>query len=240
MADTREVIFDTETTGLNAKDGDRVIEIGAVELINRFSVGRTFHIYLNPGERQVHPDAQAVHGISNEDLKDKPSFASVLPKFMEFFGTGTLIAHNAKFDVDFLNAELARAGEGPIDPGRVVDTLALARRKHPAGPNSLDALCDRYGVSRGHRTLHGALLDSELLAEVYLELTGGRQAGLGFDTQNERSGGDRTASSRKHGPQAQREKPLPSRLTDDDRQAHHAFLATLGDNAVWSRWQPEE
>ena len=231
----REIIFDTETTGLKANDGDRVIEIGAVELINRFPTGKTYHQYLNPQGREVHPEAQAVHGISNDDLKDKPTFERVLGEFLEFFGEGALVAHNASFDMGFINAEMSRLKQPLFDPARVVDTLMIARRKHPAGPNSLDALCSRYGISNAHRTLHGALLDAELLAEVYLELTGGRQAGLGLegDDQSTTSASGQTIA---RGPQKQRPNPLPPRLTEEEQTAHKAFVEGLGSDAIWNRW----
>ena len=233
----REIIFDTETTGLSPKDGDRVIEIGAIELFNRFPTGKTFHEYLNPGDRQVHPDAEAVHGLSNEKLKDKPAFKDVLPRFLEFFGEGSLVAHNASFDMGFLNAEMKRLDVKLFDPDRVIDTLAIARRKHPGSPASLDALCSRYGISNSHRTLHGALLDSELLAEVYLELTGGRQAGLGFDDgeESETSGIRRSAGS--YEPQKQRPSALPSRITETELAAHNEFEASLGEASIWKRWE---
>ena len=163
----REIIFDTETTGLSPENGDRIIEIGAIELVNRFPTGNTFHEYLHPGDQEIHPDAERIHGISMAQLEGKPSFADILPKFLAFFETGTLIAHNAKFDVGFFDAELRRVNQAPIDVTRVVDTLAIAKRKFPGARNSLDALCDRFGISRASRTLHGALLDSELLADVY-------------------------------------------------------------------------
>lgn len=229
----REIIFDTETTGLSAAQGDRIIELGAVEFIDRFPTGRTFHHYLNPGDRQVHPDAEKIHGLSNAMLADKPGFADILDDFLAFFGEGTLVAHNAEFDMGFLNAELKRVGRNQIPAERVVDTLMIARRKHPAGPNSLDALCDRYAISRGHRTLHGALLDSELLAEVYLELTGGRQAGLVFnehESEAQASGGKSEAAK---GPQRLRPQKLPSRLTAEDAARHAAFVEKLGDDAIW-------
>src|SRR5918995_4926172 len=176
----REIIFDTETTGLDARD-DRIIEIGGVELVNRFPTGRNFHVFINPQGRDVHPDAQAVHGIGNADLVDKPPFAEIAGQFLEFVDGAKLVAHNAGFDMGFINAELGRLGAPAIAPDRVVDTLALARRKHPMGPNSLDALCRRYGIDNSRRTKHGALLDSELLAEVYIELIGGKQAALILD-----------------------------------------------------------
>ncbi|MFD0916738.1 DNA polymerase III subunit epsilon [Pseudahrensia aquimaris] len=231
----REIIFDTETTGLNAREGDRIIEIGAVELINRFPTGKTFHIYLNPGDREVHPDAKAVHGISNEDLKDKPFFENVIDEFMDFFGEGALVAHNAKFDMGFFNAEMTRAGLTPFDPARVIDTLEIARRKFPGARASLDALCSRFGISNAHRTLHGALLDSELLAEVYLELTGGRQAGLGFDDGEEQSANARVSPG-SYAPQKQRPGKLPPRISRQELQAHAEFVEKMGEAALWKKW----
>ena len=158
----REIIFDTETTGLDSRN-DRIIEIGGVELLNQFPTGRTFHVYINPDGTKVHPDALAVHGITDEFLADKPKFAAIVEELLAFFEGARWIAHNASFDMGFINAELARLGHGAIPQDRVVDTLALARRKNPMGPNSLDALCRRYGIDNAHRTKHGALLDSELL-----------------------------------------------------------------------------
>jgi len=231
----REIIFDTETTGLRANGGDRIIEIGAVELINRFPTGNTFHEFLNPDNKEIHPDAQAIHGISNEMLKDKPTFKDILPKFLDYFSEGSLVAHNASFDMGFFNMEMTRVKQTPFDPARVIDTLMIARRKHPAGPNSLDALCNRYGISNAHRTLHGALLDSELLAEVYLELTGGRQAGLEFEQSEDSDVG--RGGSRSHKPQKQRPNVLASRITADELQAHKQYEATLGEASIWKRWE---
>ena len=229
----REIIFDTETTGLD-KVADRVIEIGAVELLNRFPSGRTFHVYINPQGRDVHPDAQRVHGISNADLKDKPPFQDIADQFGEFIEGAKLVAHNATFDTEFINAEFARLGLPPITNDRVVDTLQLARRKHPMGPNSLDALCKRYGIDNSHRTLHGALLDAELLAEVYLELVGGKQAALGLaDSQ--------TGKSRVEDRQdtvvivQPRTRVLPVRVTEEEVAAHQALVRKLGDQAIWRR-----
>ena len=166
----REVIFDVETTGFSHQNGDRIIEIGAVEIIDGMITGKTFHYYLNPGDRKIHPGAEAVHGINNEQLKDKPAFVDIINEFNEFFADATLIAHNAPFDMGFINNELKIIGEEPIEPSRVVDTLEIARKKHTSGSNSLDALCKRYNISTAHRKLHGALLDSQLLAEVYMAL----------------------------------------------------------------------
>lgn len=238
MQKIREIIFDTETTGLSARDGDRIIEIGAIEMINKVATGQTFHEYLDPGDRQVHPDAEAIHGISNAQLAGKPSFEDLFEKFSDFFDTGTLIAHNASFDMGFLNAELKRIGKPGIDPSRVLDTLQIARKKFPAGPNSLDALCNRFGISNAHRTLHGALLDSELLSDVYIELTGGRQTG--FDLSSSQSGSTKTytGQSAEQSPQKSRPKPLPLRLTEDEMAAHAVMIAKMGDKAVWKKWRP--
>ena len=232
----REIIFDTETTGLYPEEGDRIIEIGAIELVNRFPTGNTFHEYIHPGDREIHPDAERIHGISLEKLKGKPYFEDILPKFLEFFASGTLIAHNAKFDVGFFDAELARLKQSPIDPTRVVDTLAIAKRKFPGARNSLDALCDRFGISRASRTLHGALLDSELLADVYIELTGGRQVGMSLevadDTVSEAQYQNEDAGQQSR----QRTRPLPSRLTQEEIKAHKAMVEALGEKAVWSKF----
>ncbi len=179
MAMLREIVLDTETTGLDPRKGDRLIEIGCVELVNRIPSGREFHRFINP-ERDVPAEAQAVHGISTAFLLDKPLFSAVAQEFLEFVGEDVLVIHNATFDMGFLNHELGRLGKGAIPMTRVVDTLQLARRKHPAGPNSLDALCKRYGIDNSKRIKHGALMDSLLLAEVYIELLGERQAMLGL------------------------------------------------------------
>ncbi|MCO5146882.1 MAG: DNA polymerase III subunit epsilon [Aquamicrobium sp.] len=232
----REIIFDTETTGLDARE-DRIIEFGGVELVNRFPTGQTIHFYINPQGRPVHPDAQAVHGISDADLADKPTFPDLVEKLQAFLGDAMLVAHNANFDIGFLDAEFARLGLPRVDPARVVDTLAIARRKHPMGPNSLDALCRRYGIDNSHRTKHGALLDSELLAEVYIELIGGRQAAFSLDVQveivtavGEAEAGPATAR--------QRERPLGSRVSRIELEAHARLVAGLGDAAIWREVDP--
>lgn len=229
----REIIFDTETTGLDNKV-DRVIEIGGIELLNHFPTGRTFHVYINPGDRKVHPDALAVHGITDEFLKDKPPFAKIVEDLQTFFEGAKWIAHNANFDMGFINAEFARLGIPPVSPDLVIDTLALARRKNPMGPNSLDALCRRYGIDNSHRTKHGALLDSELLAEVYIEMIGGRQAALGL-------GGNDTSRNNSNGEEIDveiivRPRPLPSRLTEAELEAHQAMISGIGAKALWSRY----
>jgi DNA polymerase-3 subunit epsilon len=179
----REIVFDTETTGFDPENGDRIIEIGAVELENHIATGRTLQLYINP-EREVPAEATAIHGITNDFLKDKPVFADVYADFVALIGDDTkLVAHNAEFDMGFINHELKAVGHPPVAWNRVVDTLALARRKFPGSPANLDALCRRFGIDNTERTFHGALLDSELLAEVYLELLGGRQHGLGLRAQ---------------------------------------------------------
>ena len=228
----REIIFDTETTGLDARD-DRIIEIGGVELVNRFPTGRNFHVFINPQGRDVHPEAQAVHGISNADLVDKPPFAEIAGQFLEFVDGAKLVAHNAGFDMGFINAELGRLGTPAIAPDRVVDTLALARRKHPMGPNSLDALCRRYGIDNSRRTKHGALLDSELLAEVYIELIGGKQATLILDAVSATPAGAEMIHV-ELSVQA-RPEPLPSRLTDAELADHARLVAELGEKSIWAQ-----
>lgn len=230
----REIIFDTETTGLDARE-DRIIEIGGIELVDHFPTGRTIHLYINADGRKVHPDALAVHGITDQSLADKPKFADVVDDILEFFGDGQWIAHNATFDMGFVNAELARLNLPPILPARVVDTLALARRKHPMGPNSLDALCKRYGIDNSHRLKHGALLDSELLAEVYIELIGGKQTALGFGgIANSNAGGGAAVTQVVE--VIARPAPLASRLTAEEAAAHTALVAKLGEKAIWAKY----
>lgn len=232
----REIVFDTETTGLEFKN-DRVIEIGGVELLNHFPTGRTFHVYINPGDRKVHPDALAVHGITDDFLKDKPLFQDVVQDVMEFFEGARWVAHNANFDMSFINAEFDRLGFPPVNSDLVVDTLALARRKHPMGPNSLDALCRRYGIDNSHRTKHGALLDSELLAEVYIEMLGGRQAALGLvQTEVRETTAGVEIEQEVVVAVGQRPKMLPSRLTDEDVSRHKALQDRLGEKAIWTRY----
>lgn len=229
----REIIFDTETTGLDSRE-DRIIEIGGIELVDHFPTGRTIHLYINADGRKVHPDALAVHGISDEQLADKPKFAEVVDEILEFFGDGQWIAHNATFDMGFVNAELARLNLPPIAPANVVDTLAVARRKHPMGPNSLDALCRRYGIDNSHRLKHGALLDSELLAEVYIELIGGKQTALGFGGATDaRSGGTVVTQVVEV---IARPAPLAPRLTPQEAAAHAAMVAKLGEKAIWAKY----
>jgi DNA polymerase-3 subunit epsilon len=229
----REIVFDTETTGLDAANGDRLIEIGCIEIVNRIPTGREFHRYLNP-ERQVHPDAVAIHGLTDEFLGDKPRFAEVVDEFLAFIDDAPLVAHNATFDLGFINAELQRVSRPALSAGRIVDTLALARRRHPAGPNTLDALCKRYGIDLSQRTKHGALLDSLLLAGVYVELLGERQATLVFGG-NGAAGVARTQASIA----VSRPAPLPPLLTAEEESAHRELVNTLGPQAVWLQYLGE-
>jgi DNA polymerase III subunit epsilon len=225
----REIVLDTETTGLKANGGDRLVEIGCVELYNRIPTGLEFHAFVNPEGKEVHPEAEAIHGISNAFLEDKPIFNQVVGNFIEFIGEDQLVIHNAPFDIGFINMELQRINHPTIGMERVVDTLALARRKHPAGPNTLDALCKRYGIDNTIRTKHGAIVDSLLLADVYVELLGERQAKLGLAQSGQAASGQRRRAAKV----AQRPTPLPSRLTPEDVAAHEAFVETLGEGALW-------
>ena len=230
----REIVFDTETTGLETK-ADRVIEIGGIELLNHFPTGRTFHVYINPADRKVHPDALSVHGITDEFLRDKPLFAEIVEEMQAFFEGAKWVAHNATFDMGFINAEFERLGLPPVPSDMVVDTLSMARRKHPMGPNSLDALCRRYGIDNSHRTKHGALLDSELLAEVYIEMLGGRQAALGL-TQVQQRQSDSQSGEEEITLSYSRPKPLAPRLSAKEQEGHASLVAKLGAKAIWSRY----
>ena len=229
----REIVLDTETTGLDPSQGHRLVELGCVELVNRIPSGQGFHQYINP-ERDMPREAFAVHGLSAEFLADKPLFADIADAFLEFIGDAPLVIHNASFDHGFLNSELTRLKRPTIVRDRLVDTLLLARRKHPGGPNKLDDLCARYGIDNSHRTKHGALLDAELLAEVYLELIGARQAQLILSEASAIRGGARRA------PIAPRPTPLASRLTDAERTAHEEFVASLGEDAIWRKYAAGE
>ena len=224
----REIVFDTETTGLDAS-ADRIIEIGGVEVEDFVPTGRTLHFYINPGDRPVHPDAEKVHGISDAMLADKPRFEAVVDEILAFFGDARWVAHNAPFDMGFVNAELARLDRPPIPSARVRDTLSMARQKFTGANNTLDGLCKRFGVDNSGREKHGALLDSELVAEVYIELTGGRQTSLGLDASGAAGG----AGAAHPGP---RPTPLPPRVTAQGRAAHAArWREVLGTTALWSR-----
>lgn len=230
----REIVLDTETTGLDPKSGDRLIEVGCIELLNRIPTGREFHRFVNP-ERDVPSEAVAVHGLSTDFLLDKPLFSHIAEDFLEFIGPDVLVIHNASFDIGFLNAELGRVSLPPIAMDRVTCTLQLARRRHPAGPNNLDALCKRYGIDNSKRTKHGALVDSLLLAEVYVELLGVRQAALGLSAEAETSFGTEGGISRKRKASA-RPKPLAPRLSPDCEARHLAFVETLGEDALWRQF----
>lgn len=223
----REIVLDTETTGLDPLQGDRLVEIGCIELVNRFPSGQTFHAYLNP-ERGMPAEAFAVHGLSEEFLKDKPLFATVADAFLGFLGEAPLVIHNAGFDIGFLNAELERAGRPSIGRERLIDTLLLARRKHAGASNRLDDLCIRYAIDHSRRTKHGALLDAELLAEVYVELIGARQAQLVLSqTAAPILVPGATITIR------QRPTPLAPRVSVAEQEAHRQFIATLGEAAIW-------
>jgi DNA polymerase-3 subunit epsilon len=232
----REIVMDTETTGLDCANGDRLIEVGCIEIVNRIPTGREFHRYLNP-ERDIHPDAVAVHGLTPEFLRDKPLFKAVAAEFLDFIGEAPLVMHNASFDVGFLNAELERAAMPRLASERIVDTLVLARRRHPAGPNSLDALCKRYAIDTSARTKHGALVDALLLAGVYVELLGERQATLGLASNSAARAG---AQVRRHSAkQRPSPLPLPSMLTEEAERTHAEFVKTLGPNALWLQFMAE-
>ena len=230
----REIVLDTETTGLDPLTGDRVVEIGCIELFNRIPTGQTFHCYVNP-ERDMPVSAFEVHGLSTDFLKDKPPFAEIAEDFLGFVGDAALVIHNASFDAAFLNSELERIGKPLIARDRLVDTLLLARRRHPGGSNRLDDLCARYGIDNTRRTKHGALLDAELLAEVYIELTGARQAALGLELVT----ADKAAQRERIAVVQVRPVPLMPRVTAEDLAAHRAFVATLGDNAIWRDYLSE-
>lgn len=224
---TREIVLDTETTGLSPVSGDRVVEIGCVELLNHIPTGRHYHVYLNP-ERDMPEEAFRVHGLSNEFLRDKPRFGSEADGFLEFIGDATLVIHNADFDMGFLNHELERIGRSRLT-NKVIDTVTVARDRHPGARVSLDALCKHYGIDNSKRVLHGALLDSEILADVYLELIGGRQVSLGLvaDSQIE------LGASVVFTPARQRPTPLAPRLTDAELKAHAVLVGGLGGDAIW-------
>lgn len=226
----REIILDTETTGLDPNEGHRLVEIGCVEMIDRNPTGATWHKYFNP-ERDMPVEAFNVHGLSAEFLSNKPLFADLAQEFVDFIGDAHLVIHNAGFDMRFLNAELKRVDKPALPMDRVVDTLAMARRKHPGARASLDELCQRYGIDNSKRVKHGALLDAEILAEVYIELTGGRQTALSLASAA-------AAITARAGGGAVRVRPnaLAPRLRPEELAAHEAFIAGLGDNALWKKY----
>lgn len=224
----REIIFDTETTGFDPANGDRMVEIGCIEMVNRVATGRDFHAYFNP-ERDMPAAAEKVHGLSSSFLAEKPLFRDSAAALLEFLGDANLVAHNAQFDFGFLNAELAACGMTEISLDRMIDTLAIARKRHPGAKHTLDALCSRYGVDRSHRVLHGALLDAELLAQVYVELTGGRQIGLGLASEEAQD----TAEIIRFVPrQGEYRVPRPHAATTQELALHAAFLGKLT-NPLW-------
>jgi DNA polymerase-3 subunit epsilon len=226
----REIVMDTETTGLDPGQGHRLVEIGCIELVNRIPSGQVFHCYVNP-QRDMPEEAFAVHGLSVEFLEDKPLFAEIADELAAFLGDAPLVIHNAQFDLGFLNAEMKRCAKPLIASDRLVDTLLLARRKHPGVSNRLDDLCARYRIDNSRRTKHGALLDAELLAEVYVELIEAKQASLVLVDSGEPShAGSGSIIVR------QRPQPLPSRLTAEEVEAHRAFLTTLGDEPLWTKY----
>lgn len=224
----REIVLDTETTGFDPETGDRIVEIGAVELHNHVVTGKTYHQYIYP-EREMPKDAFEVHGLGDEFLRDKPKFAQIAQAFLDFVGDSKLVIHNASFDMKFLNAELGWVGLPKLPWEQAIDTLAIARKKFPGSPASLDALCRRFNIDNTSRTLHGALLDSEILAEVYLELVGGRQPDFGLSAEH---GANSTGSDWRAMP---RTTPLPSRIKDEERAMHREFVDNLGDKALWKR-----
>ena len=233
----REIIFDTETTGLDPKTGDRMVEIGCIEMVGKVETGRTFHAFFNP-ERDMPPEAERVHGLSAAFLATKPRFAETADELLEFLGDAPLVAHNAGFDFGFLNNELERIGRAPISMDRMIDTVAIARKRHPGAKLSLDALCTRYGIDRSHRVKHGALLDAELLSQVYVELNGGRQIGLGLIDNAAPVDASATATPNVpwHRPTVDRPRrePRPHVASPEELERHRAFIAGI-DNAIWAR-----
>lgn len=241
----REIVLDTETTGFDPFSGDRIVEIGAVELLNHMPTGETFHVYVNP-ERSMPQEAFGVHGIGPDlleppqqpekgqvTLRDKPVFAKFGQAFLDFVRDSRMVIHNASFDMKFLNFELDRMGLRTLPMEQALDTLAMARKRFPGSPATLDALCRRFQIDNSNRTLHGALLDSEILADVYLELSGGRQPDFGLST-NATAGGGQVVEDWRPAP---RNTPLPSRLTAKEAEAHEAFVEKMGEDALWNQMQ---
>ncbi|MES1991929.1 MAG: DNA polymerase III subunit epsilon [Pseudomonadota bacterium] len=226
----RQIVLDTETTGLSPQGGDRLVEIGCLEIINQVATGKTFHKYINP-ERDVPIEAFNVHGLSAERLSTEPIFAEIVDEFLEFVQSDQLIIHNASFDMGFINNELKMTGRPLIEAGRAIDTLLIARKRFPGAQNNLDALCRRFGIDNSNRIKHGALLDAELLADVYLELMGGRQPGLVLDANLDRKTNEVEVQVRCK----PRSVSLPPRLTEGEREAHEVFVATLAEGGLWSK-----
>lgn len=228
----REIVLDTETTGFDPSQGDRIVEIGAVELFNHMPTGKVFHEYINP-ERPMPREAFEVHGLGDDFLRDKPVFKKIGQEFLDFVGDAKMIIHNAAFDMKFLNAELSNIGLPKLPWEQAIDTLAIAKRKFPGSPASLDALCRRFNIDNSSRTLHGALLDSEILAEVYLELIGGRQPDFVLDVKpKEQKVTVETSSNWRPFP---RPTKLPNRLSDEEILAHQKLLASMGENSIWKK-----
>ncbi|MDB5545806.1 MAG: polymerase subunit epsilon [Hyphomicrobiales bacterium] len=225
----REIVLDTETTGLDPATGDRIVEIACVEIVNTVPTGATFHVFIDP-QRDMPEEAFRVHGLSSEFLKGKPLFDEVAEDFLSFIGEAPLVIHNAEFDMRFLNAELQRCKRSPLLMDRVIDTLGLARRKHPGSPNSLDALCARYRIDNSRRTKHGALLDSELLAEVYVELVGGRQSALVLASEIKIVEQTMIISIEPRG------EPIGPMIDDAEENAHRAFIGKMGEKALWLKY----
>ncbi|SNR36962.1 DNA polymerase III subunit epsilon [Puniceibacterium sediminis] len=228
----REIVLDTETTGFDPESGDRIVEIGAVELMGHIPTGNTYHQYINP-ERMMPNEAFQVHGLGDDFLRDKPKFAHIAEAFLAFVGESKMVIHNAAFDMKFLNAELRWLGMRQLPWEQAIDTLAIAKKRFPGSPASLDALCRRFNIDNSSRTLHGALLDSEILAEVYLELVGGKQPDFGL-SQVRNDSRTSVASDQNWRPQP-RPQPLPARITEMEKAAHAAFVAKLGESALWSK-----
>ncbi len=231
MASMREIIFDTETTGLDPRTGDRLVEIGCIELVDRRETGHSFHAYFNP-ERDMPAAAEAVHGLSIGFLSDKPLFAERIDELLEFLGDAPLVAHNAVFDFGFVNAELARAGRPALDMARMCCTVQMARKLHPGAKHSLDALCTRYGIDRSHRVKHGALLDAELLAHLYIEMTGGRQIGLGLAATPAGQSAQPAAPAAPHSPDRPWREPRPH-MASPAELARHADFVTGLNQPLW-------
>ncbi|GAA3858553.1 DNA polymerase III subunit epsilon [Celeribacter arenosi] len=243
----REIVLDTETTGFDPEGGDRLVEIGAIELMRHVPTGNTFHVYINP-ERDMPDGAFGVHGIGPDlltpprppkpgeiTLKDKPLFAAVAQDFLDFVGDSKMVIHNASFDMKFLNAELGWLGKPRLPMEQAIDTLAIARQKFPGSPASLDALCRRFLIDNSSRTLHGALLDSEILAEVYLELIGGRQPDLVLTPDAQEQDDAHAAGANTAWRPSRRPNPLPSHISDKEKAAHQAFVEAMGDQALWRK-----
>lgn len=228
----REIVLDTETTGFEPSEGDRIVEIGAVELFNHMPTGKTYHQYINP-QRSMPKSAFEVHGLGDEFLRDKPVFKSIGQEFLDFVQDARLVIHNASFDMKFLNAELGWADLRLLPNDQALDTLAIARKKFPGSPASLDALCRRFGIDNSAREKHGALLDSEILAEVYLELIGGRQPDFILAQSNQSKSGNSNNSDWRPSP---RPTALPSKLSEEERAAHAEFLESLGGDVVWKNY----